>query len=532
MADGGEPGADRRPLRVGLLLDSFELARWQRTLLADVASSPFARIVCVAVGPGALERHDPLLCRLYRALDDRLFGTADDAFQPGDVRELLRDVPIVAIAPEADGTRLSEVDARKLATHDLDVALSLGSLAPGGVVATVARRGVWTLRQGAGGDALLEVLEDRRVTPAALEEHRSDTPAPRTLYLSYGVTDSRSARRNRHRCCLKSARFAGRALRDVALGGTPALPCLGAAAPPPGNLRMGSLWTRLLLRYARDKLLNLFAREQWYLAYRFEHEPRPPQDMSGLQRILPPRDMFWADPFPVQHEGRTWLFFEEMPYATWRGHLSVLELDPERGPGPPTRVLERPFHLSYPFVFRWRGELWMLPEMSESRTLTLLRGASFPHRWEEEAVLFEGVRMADATLEEIDGRWWLFATMAEPGADTVDELHVFHAPSPLGPWTPHRRNPVRSDCRAARPAGGLIRWDGALYRPAQKCEPSYGASIVVHRILRLDPEEYVEEEAFALGPEADPMARRIHTVNRDGNLFVADFLRYHSRFAR
>jgi transcriptional regulator GlxA family with amidase domain len=40
-----------------------------------------------------------------------------------------------------------------------------------------------------------------------------------------------------------------------------------------------------------------------------------------------------------------------------------------------------------------------------------------------------------------------------------DELSLFYAESPLGPWTPHPRNPVKSDVRGSRPAGGLFEWN-------------------------------------------------------------------------
>ena len=52
--------------------------------------------------------------------------------------------------------------------------------------------------------------------------------------------------------------------------------------------------------------------------------------------------------------GVAYVFCEEYPYATGKGVISVFALDDEGNPGSPRVVLERPHHLSYPFVFRAR----------------------------------------------------------------------------------------------------------------------------------------------------------------------------------
>ena len=49
-------------------------------------------------------------------------------------------------------------------------------------------------------------------------------------------------------------------------------------------------------------------------------------------------------------------------------------------PGPGR--LERPSHLSYPFVFWDQGDWYMLPETAGTRSVELLRARDFPRRWE------------------------------------------------------------------------------------------------------------------------------------------------------
>jgi hypothetical protein len=399
------------------------------------------------------------------------------------------------------------------------------------VPATIARHGVWEIPRGGGDEAepgLFELMEAEGATGCRLEARQGG--ASRTLCGSFGPTDHVSLRRARNAACWKGAAFVLRMLRDLAAGDEPEpAPAAPPPRPKPGNARMAALIVRLALRYLRGKLRDLLTREQWYLAYRFEDSPR--DDFRDLSVAMPPKDRYWADPFPVRAEdGRTFLFLEELRYEDGKGRIVAMEVDPRRGAGEPFPVLERPWHLSYPHVFRWQRRWYLLPESSENGTVTLYRCVSFPDRWTEERDLLSGLNAVDATLEEIDGRWWMFVNVAPFGAGNRDELHLYHAETPLGPWTPHRRNPVKSDCRGARPAGRLFRRDGRLYRPAQNCAGAYGASIVVHRVDLLSLDDYRETAVAEIRPTWDRRARRAHTLNRCEGLLVLDLLRQRRRF--
>jgi hypothetical protein len=91
-------------------------------------------------------------------------------------------------------------------------------------------------------------------------------------------------------------------------------------------------------------------------------------------------------------------------------------------------------------------------------------------------------------------RWWLFASCGEHGTTHHDELMIFYSDKLTGPWRPHSGNPVKSDCRSARPAGRIVRRGEALFRPAQDCEDSYGSGVAWHQIVELSPSRFREIE--------------------------------------
>ena len=128
----------------------------------------------------------------------------------------------------------------------------------------------------------------------------------------------------------------------------------------------------------------------------------PPDD--GFLAIENPPTHQFADPFPFVHGGVPYLFFESYSYRDRRASIWFIPLDASGRPAAKARpALERDYHLSYPFVFGYGREIFMIPESSENRTIDLYRAIRFPEEWRLEQTLFSGVRAVDATIHEADG---------------------------------------------------------------------------------------------------------------------------------
>jgi len=217
-----------------------------------------------------------------------------------------------------------------------------------------------------------------------------------------------------------------------------------------------------------------------------------------------------------------YVFCEEVEYATNRGRIVAIEVEDGgayRRLGP---ALDLEFHLSYPFLLSHEGELFMIPEQSAAGRLDCYRCTDFPLGWERHATLLDEP-VADATVLRHAGRWWMFASPVRTGETSCDDLDVYHADSPFGPWTPHPRNPVVTDVRFARPAGAFYRHGGRLLRPAQDGALGYGHQIRVQEVVRLSTTEFVERPRRILTP--DPLgALGVHTLNGSGGCVFVDLL--------
>ena len=191
-------------------------------------------------------------------------------------------------------------------------------------------------------------------------------------------------------------------------------------------------------------------------------------------------------------------------------------------------VLERDYHLSYPFVFEHEGETYMIPESSENRTIDLYRCTGFPDKWEHVRTLMDGVRAVDTTLHHADGRWWMFTNRCDTeGGTTHDELYLFSAEHFLtDDWQPHALEVVTSDVRSSRSAGAIFEYEGRVYRPAQDCSLDYGYALQMLEITELNQDRYNEVPVSKITPDWAPGLSGVHTFNFVPGITVVDAKSY------
>ncbi len=538
-AETQAPGEAR--LRLGVFADSLQQPRWVVEALAKIVACELAEIVLVVDLGRSRDPASPLLWRAYCSLDSRLFGSRPDPLERIDLRAAVPHGRLLRFPREPTGPASASAWLGEIRSLRLDVAFALGDVNDRPLDG-VARYGVWRYCFGedaSRGDVLAgvrEVAAFAPVTASGLRVRLSGDEGDRLAYQSWSRTFPLSVARTRDSLLPKTGEFARRALEELQRSGTRWLESLPRVAPADGPAALPGTATALrhlslvggrVARRAMQKALHIGQIDQWFLAYRFGRDDQWRGDLRRFTRVMPPTDRYWADPFPIVRDGRYFVFFEELVFSRGKAHIAVMEVSPDGRCSEPTPVLERDYHLSYPFLVEHEGELFMVPETRQNHTVELYRCTSFPDRWSLEHVLMQDVSCTDSTLHRAEDRWWMFANTCVVGAESGDELNLYYADRLTDPWRAHRGNPVKSDVRGARPAGRLYRRDGHLYRPAQIGVPRYGSGVSINRVSCLTPQAYEEQEVERVLP-AHPLLG-IHTVNRAGDLCVVDAFMRRSR---
>ncbi len=541
----------RPRLRIGILTSGAKVPYWAARMIERLGGSSYAEIVLLVtvgsrdMGPRRPRYHRSLLYRAHEAIDGVVSRTLPlmngkgrrDPLRFEELPAALDGIERMDLYEDPDGHfNVSPDVIDRLKGKGLDVLVDIDTDLPLDDVSKGSRYGVLTFSPGDCGRYIgrsagfWEIYDGVPVTSSHVRRTHGGRTFP--VYLSYSRTVTWSEMRNREQAYLKGISFIPRVLEALYLRGEEVIAsplddsgqCVASPRPSPGNLDMLRFHFRSLPRNARIVIRKTLYTERWAIRYKLGEGI--PSTFNDFVTMEPPKGVWWGDPH-VASDGRDFFIFIEelkLPFGENRGHISVIRMDPEGRYEQPVKVLERPYHLSNPFVFEWEGRRFMVPESAHGRTIELYEAVEFPYKWKLMKNIMTDVHAVDTTIVRRDGLWWLFCNIKEnEGAPLNDELFLFYSDDLFtNRWTPHPLNPVVTDVRRARPAGALFEQDGALYRPSQDCSKCYGYAISLNKVVRMDREHYEEEKAGYIEPGLFGGASRVHTMNHVPGITVVD----------
>jgi hypothetical protein len=546
-------------LRVGVMLDDWIVPNWVHAILSEIHSSGELELSLVVLNSSKVKKSAPwqklrnlrgYAFAAYVSTEGRLSAKKvyKDAFAPTDAGALLEPVPLLRVTPIQSKfvDRFQEEDLDAIRSANLDVLLRFGFRIIKGDILDTARYGVWSFHHGdndfyRGVPPLFwEIYEDNPVSGTILQILNEQLDGGKVIYKSFAATHSYSLYMNRNPIYWKTAKFVVRKLRALGEFGVESLePIASAPDAHPKLYRMPTIpqltvfsmrcGARLATAHLNEKLWQ----EQWFVAIAKRTTPDNGSAVpshGNFEPLLMPNDRFYADPCALSVGDREFIFFEDYSFPEKKGRISCATTDDAGRVIATETVLDEPFHLSYPFVFKVDDDYFMIPETKSANSVRLYRATEFPTCWKFEATLLQGVRAVDATIHQQDGIFWMFANVVTPEASMHDELYLFFAKSLFGPWTEHRQNPVVSDVRRARPAGRLFFRDHVLVRPAQDCSSRYGGAIRLNAVHELNPRFYRETSLDEIRPEWAGQSMATHTMSFSDRLLVTDGLRRRSKF--
>jgi len=512
-------------LRVGIVLDSVQSSEWKARLIEELESRGLARIE-VAFINDSVSASQSRLFSYYERWDRLRRSGGQDALEAHDLTGLLRTHTIVYLRNIVPPL-----------TPELDVLLDLCDRPLSHTLGASPRLGTWYLQfgrpeqYGVGSPHLFWELY-RRDPVSEISLLAVDGMETRILACSVSATHKLSLHLSRNPLywkavemvlhALKQAEHLGRDYLDRSELHTRVI----SSTCKPGLQHVLSLAFHQAFAIAGRRVAAFDPRNRakWYLAIRPRSLNRSFCDASEYALLQSPPDRFYADPCLFDHNGKTYLLFEDFRYADDRALISGCEVYRDGTLGETFEVLKRPYHLSYPLVFEDNGEIYLVPESRGSRSIELYRAVKFPTDWVAEPPLLSGVQAVDATIHKIDNLYWMFTSITNGLYSSCDDLSLFFSPSLKGPWAPHLRNPLIRDVRKARSAGSLFYDEGRLIRPSQDCSEAYGYAIVFSEITKLSETEYEDREICRVKPLLEKHHEATHTYTRNDQFEIVDRL--------
>ena len=534
MSTEPKPQLESRRLRIAVMLDRLDAPRWVHDLIEQLEDSPQAELSAIIIGncnKSAKWSMREAILRSWIRFNKLAFQ------QPGDplnTSTASHNVPIIQASLVSGTARLNDESVSNVCARDLDLVVHLGTNAVPQGLADCTRLGVWNFRYESYNTPDNEValfwmlLRGTRtcelVLSSQLARRNESRPLyrctfrvhPLSLYLNL-ILDSSRRRQILIRCLRNIAE--GRCYsEEVTASSSP-----GKVLPEPSLGTMAKYIPRWFGNSFRHIFRKMWFREKWFISYSKTLitgvEDSEPHQFNVL---WPPGNFNYADPFLFRSNNASYLFFEKWQ-SGHKGSIYCVEIDDNGNASKPREVLARSYHLSYPFVFEWQGDYYLLPETSDNRSIEVYRATDFPWRWEFASTLLENTPAVDPTIVEHDGKLWLFTSGVVPGPETNEtELSIFYADSLFGKWTPHPKNPVVRDVRRARSAGGIFYHDGKLIRPGQDCSEYYGFAISLNRIDVLTETDYREQTVSSIRPDWIPDICATHNLDQKPGLIAID----------
>lgn len=253
-----------------------------------------------------------------------------------------------------------------------------------------------------------------------------------------------------------------------------------------------------------------FVGGQWYVGYRCKGDTK-------YSVIETPKDMWIADPTMFTANGEHYLFVEVYENKKKKAAIGYYHFE-NNVPVYKGLIIEKSYHMSYPCVFEYSGEFYMIPESSANNSITLYKAEHFPNKWVKETDLLNGEKYVDSTVfrhgddlgilsyKVTKGGWQLVNFSLDMDQKVLKKEKIIHYKDNIG-----------------RPAGYIF---AGNKRPAQDCQKKYGENLLIYEVDSFQPyAEHLISTVYANQIETLIPYDRVHTYTNDGTYEAVDLFK-------
>ena len=265
---------------------------------------------------------------------------------------------------------------------------------------------------------------------------------------------------------------------------------------------------------------KLFISGDWHIAFRKNIKLWPFDYDVPFKEIKGEKGYWYADPLLFEYKGGLFLFCEAFNQKRQAGEICVFSHNGQEWVNP--RIIISPnYHVSYPCVFEYNGECYMIPESQEAKCIEIYKAVVFPYKWVKVKNLLEDCVVADPTVVKYDDKLFLLGyTGMKPYKLSIYRLDINNLN--LQPI-----DEIVYDDNCGRPAGRLIPYHNGFIRPSQDCRYIYGDSIIWNN-FELESGKFKENVIGGMDKGKIKIkdfyhVDRVHTYDRCGDFEVIDY---------
>lgn len=266
------------------------------------------------------------------------------------------------------------------------------------------------------------------------------------------------------------------------------------------------------------KKSKLFA-ESWNVAIRKKKQGEILTDLKTPFKILKNNFSSWcADPFIFEYKETTYIFAELYDYKLRRGTIGYTILKDGKI-RKWTQIIVEDYHLSYPFICEYKGEVYIIPESSENNSLNVYRASNFPNEWEKVKVLIDHKKFVDTTFFEWGGCICAFTTEVS-SYDSQKEYFLKFSNKEIVSIDEF----LVTDFKTSRMGGNVFQKKNKKIKVCQDCRRIYGGGLIFKEIEKdnLDGKmiQHILPESLVFDKKV--LIDGIHTYNANEQYEIID----------
>ena len=379
-----------------------------------------------------------------------------------------------------------------------------------GEILESSKHGVWSFHHGdeeefrGGPPGFWEIYEGKKITGSILQKLNEELDAGLVLKKCFLETQLNYID-NRDQIFLESSRWPLSVCLEL-INNNNELPEISASlttAPikiAPNNYQFIYFIFKVILKKINKLFRMLMYVDMWNIGVTNE---KPHSFLNKNKEIqiewfpLKSKKVFYADPCALEINNGLDIFFEEYIYKKRKGVISYSRYfdghfsDPEI-------ILDKEFHLSYPYVFEYKDTKYMIPESFEANKVMLYEAIEYPKKWKMIKILINNYAGIDNTILNYQGVWWMFSSDKKNGSS--HNLNLFYADDLFSNWKSHPLNPIKTDIRSSRSAGKPFMHNNHIYRPAMNYEDKNEGSMNINLVNDLSKFSYKETSVESILP--------------------------------